>query len=371
MRRIRPDRQLPWSYRFVAALLRMLMQPLTRRDWRGAEHLPRGRGFVVSPNHLSYFDPLAFAHFLVRQRAPAVLPGQGERLSHPVARPDDLRDAEQIPVYREHRRRPTPSGPRSRRCESGKCVAIYPEGTLTRDPDLWPMTGKTGAARVALDHRVPGDPGGAVGPAGDPRAVPQAPAPAAAQDDARARRPPGRPRRPATAKPIDRAVLREATARIMAAITALLEQIRGEHGPGRALRPAGPGSPRPATTSHDAARPRRRPRLRGEDPMTTRSRLRHRQLGDGLRRGARRRRGRRHACGAAAPRSSTRSTHGTSTRDYLPDLALPQPIPATTDPAEAVDGADIVVLAVPSQTLRANLAAWGRLLPADARRRLA
>ena len=33
---------------------------------------------------------------------------------------------------------------------AGECVAIYPEGTLTRDPDLWPMVGKTGAARVAL-----------------------------------------------------------------------------------------------------------------------------------------------------------------------------------------------------------------------------
>ena len=34
---------------------------------------------------------------------------------------------------------------------AGKGVAIYPEGTLTRDPDLWPMRGKTGAARVALE----------------------------------------------------------------------------------------------------------------------------------------------------------------------------------------------------------------------------
>ena len=29
-------------------------------------------------------------------------------------------------------------------------IGIYPEGTLTRDPDLWPMVGKTGAARLAL-----------------------------------------------------------------------------------------------------------------------------------------------------------------------------------------------------------------------------
>ncbi len=51
--------------------------------------------------------------------------------------------------------------------------------------------------------------------------------------------------------------------------------------------------------------------------------------------------------------------------DYLPDLALPGHVRATTDAAEAADGADIVVLAVPSQTLRVNLGGWRELLPAD------
>jgi glycerol-3-phosphate dehydrogenase (NAD(P)+) len=49
--------------------------------------------------------------------------------------------------------------------------------------------------------------------------------------------------------------------------------------------------------------------------------------------------------------------------DYLPDLLLPAAISATTDPQEAVDGVDIVVLAVPSQTLRANLTQWVDFLP--------
>ena len=51
--------------------------------------------------------------------------------------------------------------------------------------------------------------------------------------------------------------------------------------------------------------------------------------------------------------------------DYLPDLALPGHVRATTDAAEASEGADLVVLAVPSQTLRANLGGWRGLLPAD------
>ena len=51
---------------------------------------------------------------------------------------------------------------------------------------------------------------------------------------------------------------------------------------------------------------------------------------------------------------------------YLPGITLPNGITATTDPAVALDGAELVVLAVPSQTLRANLTDWARLLPPDA-----
>ena len=49
--------------------------------------------------------------------------------------------------------------------------------------------------------------------------------------------------------------------------------------------------------------------------------------------------------------------------DYLPDLHLPEAISATTDPQEAVDGADFVVIAVPSHTLRVSLERWGDVLP--------
>lgn len=52
--------------------------------------------------------------------------------------------------------------------------------------------------------------------------------------------------------------------------------------------------------------------------------------------------------------------------DYLPGVPLPDPLYATSDPAEALDGADFVVIAVPSQTCRDNLADWRSLLPDDA-----
>ncbi|MFE2537624.1 NAD(P)H-dependent glycerol-3-phosphate dehydrogenase [Streptomyces sp. NPDC059371] len=51
--------------------------------------------------------------------------------------------------------------------------------------------------------------------------------------------------------------------------------------------------------------------------------------------------------------------------DYLPGIELPENLRATADPAEAARGADFTVLAVPSQTLRGNLAEWVPLLAPD------
>jgi glycerol-3-phosphate dehydrogenase (NAD(P)+) len=53
-------------------------------------------------------------------------------------------------------------------------------------------------------------------------------------------------------------------------------------------------------------------------------------------------------------------------RDYLPGVRLPARMRATADAAEALLDAEIVVLAVPSQSLRDNLSGWSSLLPADA-----
>lgn len=52
--------------------------------------------------------------------------------------------------------------------------------------------------------------------------------------------------------------------------------------------------------------------------------------------------------------------------DYLPGIELPSSIHASSDPARALDGADIVVLAVPSQSLRANLGEWTDAIPSHA-----
>ncbi|MDT2007837.1 NAD(P)-dependent glycerol-3-phosphate dehydrogenase [Rhodococcus opacus] len=52
--------------------------------------------------------------------------------------------------------------------------------------------------------------------------------------------------------------------------------------------------------------------------------------------------------------------------DYLPGIALPPSLTATDDARAALDGADIVVLAVPSQSLRDNLQVWSPMIPEDA-----
>jgi glycerol-3-phosphate dehydrogenase (NAD(P)+) len=52
--------------------------------------------------------------------------------------------------------------------------------------------------------------------------------------------------------------------------------------------------------------------------------------------------------------------------DYFPGIELPDSITATTDPAQAVAGAEYVVLSVPSQSLRENLTEWAPIMPPDA-----
>ena len=57
---------------------------------------------------------------------------------------------QQIPVQRESAQSKDALIAAARAIKEGRAVVIYPEGTITRDPDLWPMRGKTGAARLAF-----------------------------------------------------------------------------------------------------------------------------------------------------------------------------------------------------------------------------
>ncbi len=138
----------------VVGILRPLLFNLLKRDWKGQDNIPREGGVIIAPNHLSESDPLVMAHFVhAAGRFPVYLAKDSVFRSRVVGH--ILRRTGQIPVYRDR----TDAGLALRDAEkglrAGECVIFYPEGTCTRDPALWPMTGKTGAARVALATGVP------------------------------------------------------------------------------------------------------------------------------------------------------------------------------------------------------------------------
>ena len=141
-------RHFPRTLRLIVLFLRPLLMLVTKRDWQGQERLPSG-GYVLAPNHISHLDPFLISHFMVDQGIPPRFLAKDTLMSLPVAG-RILRGAEQIPVYRS-----TSGAAESLRAaiaavEEGSVVTIYPEGTITRDPAAWPMTGRTGAVRVAL-----------------------------------------------------------------------------------------------------------------------------------------------------------------------------------------------------------------------------
>jgi glycerol-3-phosphate dehydrogenase (NAD(P)+) len=69
---------------------------------------------------------------------------------------------------------------------------------------------------------------------------------------------------------------------------------------------------------------------------------------------------------ARRPELAEQINRGHENPDYLPEITLPESLCATHDAAAALTGADLVAFAIPSQTLRANLAEWAPLLPTGA-----
>ncbi|MBO8201913.1 1-acyl-sn-glycerol-3-phosphate acyltransferase [Streptomyces smyrnaeus] len=147
-------RKIGFWYRFAAFLLKPPLILLFKRDWRGMEHIPQDGGFITVVNHNSYLDPLSYAHFQYNTgRVPRFLAKVGLFKGGFVGAA--MRGTGQIPVYRESADAVGAFRAAVEAIEKGECVAFYPEGTLTRDPQMWPMAGKTGAARVALLTRAP------------------------------------------------------------------------------------------------------------------------------------------------------------------------------------------------------------------------
>ena len=66
-----------------------------------------------------------------------------------------VKDAGQIPVDAADEGAPSAFDAAVEAVRAGECIGVYPEGTITKDPDGWPMRGKTGAARIALATGCP------------------------------------------------------------------------------------------------------------------------------------------------------------------------------------------------------------------------
>ena len=164
MSKFPPQSHRGFWYRFVEFILRPILKAATARDWRGGEYLRVDQGIVVAMNHLSWYDPLVAAHFVNDNGRPVRFLAKVEVFKIPLLG-SILKSAGQIPVHRGNSDAAAGSLREAfNAIENGQCVVIYPEGTLTRDPNLWPMTAKTGVARIALMTGAPVIPAAQWGP---------------------------------------------------------------------------------------------------------------------------------------------------------------------------------------------------------------
>lgn len=249
------SRSVPPAYRAAANVIRPLLRLIARRDWRGAEHLPATGGFIAVGNHVTNLDAVVFAHFLYDHGAPPLFMAKHSLFEVPIFG-RLVRLSGQIPVRRDTVSAGAALEPAREILDSGNCLGVFPEGTFTRDPDLWPMTARPGAARLALATQVPIIPVAQWGAqdilgryATLPRLLPRktvrvyAGPPVYLSD--------------LYDRPTDPAALREATARIMGTLTQMLAEMRGEQPPERPYDTRRDGDPRARQLAAKAARKRR------------------------------------------------------------------------------------------------------------------
>lgn len=217
------------TFKICASILIPIIRSITKRTWIGGENIPKSGAVIVANNHLSYFDVLNFAHFLYKNgRAPRFLGKVGVFRVPIIGR--ILLAAGQVPVERE-----TPNAGKAvdhakRLLETGHLLGVYPEGTLTRDLNHWPMVAKTGLARLALTTNTPVIP---VAQWGSQELMPTYSKKIKLFPRTRITIVAGKPvdLSPWYGKGDDPQALIEATAQVMREITTLLEEIRGEKRP--------------------------------------------------------------------------------------------------------------------------------------------
>src|SRR5215217_3364073 len=219
-------------------LLNAVIRPLTKRDWQDQHKVPKTGGVIFVINHISNADPLAVGQFLAFSgRWPRFL-AKSSLFEVPILG-WVLRACGQIPVPRYSPTAADALAAAIAAVEAGQAVIVYPEGTITRDPELWPMAGKTGAARICLQTGSPVTPVGQWGAQdimygtkiGFPKLLPRKTLRLKAGDPVQLDDLRG--------QPVTSATLIEATNRIMDAITALVADLRGELPLGERYDPRG------------------------------------------------------------------------------------------------------------------------------------
>jgi 1-acyl-sn-glycerol-3-phosphate acyltransferase len=147
-------RRLGFWRRFAVSVVKPPMIGLTRRTWRGMEHIPQTGPVIIVANHMSHADPVVLAHYIYDAGRWPVFLAKASVFDVPVVG-WVLHRVGQTPVSRGTVDAGRALDAALEAVRAGECVVIYPEGTTTKEPDLWPMRGKTGAARLWLGTGAP------------------------------------------------------------------------------------------------------------------------------------------------------------------------------------------------------------------------
>ncbi|MDO5034156.1 MAG: lysophospholipid acyltransferase family protein [Actinomycetaceae bacterium] len=141
-------------YKVAVEVLRPLAKLTTRPTWRGRSNLPSSGPFIVIMNHVTEYDIVVVVHFIA-DRGHAVRVLAKDSLFRVPLLKHVLRGAKMVPVVRGTAHAVDALKNAKDALAEGESIAIFPEGTLTQDPDKWPMKFKTGAARLALATGYP------------------------------------------------------------------------------------------------------------------------------------------------------------------------------------------------------------------------
>lgn len=150
------EKRRPSFFWVLASLILPLWSCMVRYRFTPDSKLPNTGPFIMSPNHYSEIDPIAMGAAIWHLgRLPRFM--AKESLFKVPVFGWLLKATGQIPVRREGAVRASgnPMGAAEELIRREAAVIVYPEGTLTRDPDLWPMRGKSGAVRLALETGIP------------------------------------------------------------------------------------------------------------------------------------------------------------------------------------------------------------------------